>query len=75
MELIARMDDGGLGVASDRTCYRSRAAMANLIPMPAEHAPDKPIKVQCGRNSYLSKTDARTPQIPIDRCARTHARA
>jgi len=36
-------------------------------------SPDKPIKVMGGRNSYLSKTDDRTPQIPIDRSGETES--
>ena len=58
-----------------RQCLAIAAAMPNLIPMPVAHAPstDQPVKVQCGRNSYLSKTDARTPQIPIDRSGETES--
>src|SRR2546430_12089323 len=51
-----------------RQCLAIAAATPNLIPIPAAHAPstDQPVKLQCFRSSYLSKTDARTPQIPID---------
>jgi len=44
------------------------AATPNLIPMPTAHAPSigQPVKGRCVRRSHLSKTDARSPQIPID---------
>ncbi|MDQ6869811.1 MAG: hypothetical protein M3178_16175 [Pseudomonadota bacterium] len=32
---------------------------------------DQPVKVQHARSFYLSKSDARTPQIPIDPSAKT----
>ena len=49
------------------------AATPNLIPMPAAYAPlDQATRqVQRVRSSDLSKTDARTPQIPIDRVGET----
>jgi hypothetical protein len=49
------------------------AATPNLIPMPAAHASldRSTIKAQCVRSSGLSKTDARTPQIPIHRSGET----
>ena len=47
----------------------SEIAAPNLIPMPAAHAHStgQLVKFHCVRSSCLSKTDARTPQIPIDR--------
>jgi hypothetical protein len=53
-----------------RQCLASAVAMANLIPTGGARSlrPINPSKCS-DRNSYLSKTDARTLQIPIDRSA------
>ena len=49
------------------------AATPNVVPMPARTltSTDQPVKVQRARGFYLSKTDARTPQIRIDRVGET----
>ena len=49
------------------------AATPNLIPMPAAYAPrDRATRQSAARSCPdLSKTDARTPQIPIDRVGET----
>ena len=56
---------------------RQRLAIAATAPNRSQPQPrtlsptDQLLKLQCVRSSDLSKTDPRTPQIPIDRVGET----
>ncbi len=53
------------------SCDRPRHAEPHPNRRRTRTSTDQPVKVQCVRSSCLSKTDARTPQIPIDRSGET----
>jgi hypothetical protein len=67
------IDAGGARSMMLRQRLAIAAATPKLIPMPRRTllSTGQPVKLPCVSSSGLSKTDARTPQIAIDRSGET----